>query len=82
MMLKKSKEDILMDVQVRVGAKLNDLSNYRPNVYQDGSGFRVDFSGLNWAIQSAITNSTVEAISTLIDNQYTHDDFERDLQLK
>jgi hypothetical protein len=75
MMLKKSKEDILMDVQVRVGAKL-------PNVYQDGSGFRVDFSGLNWAIQSAITNSTVEAISTLIDNQYTHDDFERDLQLK
>lgn len=76
MMLKGNKEKITYEVYSRVYAKVsNNLSHLT-------YGGQVHLNDLIYAIQNAVVQGVQEGIETLIDNQYTHEDFENDMQLK
>lgn len=74
MMLKKSKEEVLKEIQARAASSIyNDLSNMN---------MRVDTSSVTWTLQQAIAKAVTEGFRTLLDNQYTDEMFENDIGIK
>ena len=77
MNLKKPKEQVLSEIQARAAGSVS--SHLRNNL---GDSLRIDTSSLTYILQNAIAMAVTEGFRTLLENQYTDDDFERDLTLK
>jgi hypothetical protein len=74
MRLRKTKEEVLSEIYSRVsGSVSGQLYNLNLN---NGS------NGMQYVIQQAIATGVADAFRCLLDNQYTDDDFEKDMQLK
>lgn len=74
MRLKKDKEQVLSEIQARAAAVVyNDFQNMN---------LRVDTQSVAWTFQNAIAKAVAEGFRVVLENQYTDDDFERDLTLK
>ena len=77
MNLKKPKQEVLNQINANVsGIIYNHLSN---NL---GNSMRIDAGGLTYTLQQAIAIAVTEGFRTLLENQYTDDDFENDMALK
>lgn len=73
--LKKSKEDVLNEIR-------SQAMNATYNSMNQSQKLQVDTSPIMFMIQSAIAEAVAAGFRTLLENQYTDDDFERDLTLK
>lgn len=74
MNFKKSKEEVLNEIQARAGAVVySDFANMN---------MRVDTQSVAYVFQQAIAKAVAEGFRVILENQYTDDDFERDLTLK
>ncbi len=76
MILKKQKEEVLNTINANVHSIVySQLSQLTYNQ-------QVSMQALQQAIQNAISMGVEEGFRTLLENQYTDDDFERDITLK
>ena len=74
MRLKKDKEQVLAEIQARAASVISyDLQNMN---------MKVDMNSVAWSFQNAIAKAVAEGFRVVLENQYTDDDFERDLTLK
>lgn len=74
MMFKKSKEDMLNEIQARASAVVyNDFANMN---------MRVDTQSVTWTFQQAIAKAVAEGFRVMLENQYTDEMFEKDIGLK
>lgn len=73
-MFKKSKEDMLREIERRAAAAMgSDLQN---------ANLRVDFGSVAWTMQNAIARAVAEGFKVMLENQYTDDEFEQYIGLK
>lgn len=68
-MLKKSKKEVLTEIRASATAELYRMSN-------------ANLSNLQFSMTDAIGAAIEAGFRTYIENQYTQDDFEKDLTLK
>jgi len=75
MRFKKPKEEVLREIRDRALNKTNAVS-------QNNATVSVNLASLTWNIQEAIASAVEEGFRTILENEYTDEDFERDLTLK
>lgn len=76
MILKKNQEELLNLIHSNVYSALyNDLNILSHND-------RVSMNDLHYCIQAAISTGVQEGFRTLLENQYTDEEFEQDIGLK
>ena len=73
MKLKKSREEVLEQIRVNASAMVSSKL-YNLNM-------RVDPNSFSYQLQDMIASSIAEGFRVLLDNQYTDEDFERDMTL-
>lgn len=76
LIFKKEKEVVLEDVKWRV---YNRVENMLQNYTYNG---QITLDKLMEAIKYSISEGVTEGLNAMLENQYTEDDFERDLTLK
>lgn len=76
MMLKKTREEMLNQIQANVhAATYNNLAKLTWSS-------PVTMHDLQYAIQQAISDGVREGFKVFLDNQYSHEEFEQDIGLK
>lgn len=74
MRFKKDKEEVLREIQARASGCISyELQNIN---------MQVNMGSVAYSFQNAIAKAVAEGFRVMIENQYTDDDFERDLTLK
>lgn len=73
MILKKNKEEVLKEIQDRASASISSDLRYL--------NMSIDMNSVAWGLQNAIAKAVTEGFRTLLENQYTDDDFEKDIDL-
>lgn len=77
MILKKDKELVLNEIRSRASGTIS--SHLQSNL---GAHMRIDTNSLAYTLQEAISMAITDSFRVLIENQYTDDDFEKDITLK
>lgn len=80
MRLKVSKQELITKVQDNAFYAVESAFNRNYNAEYDQYGNRITFS-LNSVIREAILAAVTATVETIVENQYTDDDFEKDIGL-
>lgn len=63
--------------------KSNSSAAIHNHLYNSlGNSIKVDTGNLGYTLQTAISEAVTAGFKTMLDNQYSDDDFEKDLTLK
>lgn len=85
---KKNKQEVLNDIQNRANnvaynqlyGALSNLLKLDSNSY-GGPSIKLDSQQMTFAIQNAIAAAVVEGFRSMLENEYTDEDFEKDLTI-
>lgn len=76
---KKPKEEVLRQIKVNAGAA---ISYSLQNNLGASMNINLNTNSIAYAIEQAISEAVAEGFRTMLEAQYTEDDFERDMTLK
>jgi hypothetical protein len=76
MRLKKTKEEVLSEIYSRASGAVSS------ELYSGSFRMDINTNSITDSIQRAVARAVQDGFRTLLENQYTDDDFEKDLQLK